>query len=118
MGHRVGAGEQGPGWGLPALQLGRGGGFLLNHSDQKLFTSTSFGYKVNHFLYYSFQSVILCKERRKRNETYEQNRCYLLLSKHIWKIHYIKKNRDFQKQNHLDFFLQIILLRPKMPDWF
>lgn len=72
-----------PVWGLPALLLGRGGGFLLNHFEQKLFTPTSVSYKVNHFLYSSFQSAILCKGRkgRKRNVTCEPNRGDLLVSK-------------------------------------
>lgn len=49
-----------------------GSGLLLNHFGQKLFTFRSISHKGNRFLYKSFQAVVICWGRRKRNETREQ----------------------------------------------
>ena len=76
-----------PGVGRWGGGAGGGDGFLLNHFDQKLLTCICMGYKVNRFLYTSFQTAIICKGRRKRNESCEQNLCDVLPSKYTWKRH-------------------------------
>lgn len=51
-----------------------GDGFLLNHFDQKLLTCTCLGYRVNRFLYRVSKPEIICKGRRKRNESCEKTK--------------------------------------------